>query len=139
MLPLLQCALADTARWPWPRGLDFDLRRGISKGGLQIAYHPCMENCIALKDPVCGMPVTIRSFHQSEHKGHLFYFCSARCKAKFSGNALRYCGELATTDFEQVVDEQVRVAQPPAAKWHRGWWLAFAGLLALVMGGLWMV
>ena len=36
-----------------------------------------------LKDPVCGMGVTDQSLHSAEHEGHLFYFCSAKCRSKF--------------------------------------------------------
>ncbi|WP_200963954.1 heavy metal translocating P-type ATPase [Acidovorax sp. Root219] len=36
-----------------------------------------------LKDPVCGMDVTNQSHHSAEHEGHPFYFCSAKCRAKF--------------------------------------------------------
>ncbi|MDO8345992.1 MAG: heavy metal-binding domain-containing protein, partial [Cellvibrio sp.] len=39
-----------------------------------------------LKDPVCGMSVTEQSEHRYQHKGHLYYFCSAHCKIKFSTN-----------------------------------------------------
>ncbi len=77
------------------------------------------------------MPVTTRSFHHSEHMGQLFYFCGAGCKAQFAANTLRYTAAPATNDPEQAV-------QQPAGKWHMGWWLALVGLVALVMGGLWM-
>lgn len=36
-----------------------------------------------LKDPVCGMGVTERSHHSTEHEGNRYYFCSAKCKTSF--------------------------------------------------------
>ena len=43
-----------------------------------------------LKDPVCGMTVTVQSPHGFEHAGSNFYFCSAGCKAKFAANPAKY-------------------------------------------------
>ncbi len=48
----------------------------------------------ALKDPVCGMAVTEQSPHRLEHAGHPYYFCSAKCRAKFAGRA----GEVRAPD-----------------------------------------
>ena len=47
----------------------------------------------AVKDPVCGMSVTERSFHHSTHKGQTFFFCSPKCKVKFDANPMQYMGE----------------------------------------------
>ncbi len=44
----------------------------------------------SLKDPVCGMAVTERSAHHAEHDGRPYYFCSAKCLAKFSAEPSRY-------------------------------------------------
>jgi Cu+-exporting ATPase len=44
----------------------------------------------ALKDPVCGMTVTAQSPHQTQHEGKAFYFCSAKCLAKFSAEPGTY-------------------------------------------------
>jgi YHS domain-containing protein len=95
-----------------------------------------MENSIALKDPVCGMAVTNKSFHQSEHMGHLFYFCGAKCKARFVANAPRYSGESAVVAGVAVPADTA--VPPPGARWHRGWLLVPAVLLALVLAGLWL-
>jgi Cu+-exporting ATPase len=43
-----------------------------------------------LKDPVCGMNVTEQSPHSLKHAGKMFYFCSARCKGKFTENPSQY-------------------------------------------------
>ena len=37
----------------------------------------------ALKDPVCGMPVTTQSQYTALHEGHNYYFCSAKCQGRF--------------------------------------------------------
>ena len=43
-----------------------------------------------LKDPVCGMAVTEQSPHHVEHEGRPYYFCSAKCQAKFMAEPGRY-------------------------------------------------
>lgn len=46
------------------------------------------------RDPVCGMtvdPATAR--HHSEHQGHTWQFCSARCREKFEADPEQYLGE----------------------------------------------
>src|SRR5262249_44781859 len=45
-------------------------------------------------DPVCGMqvdPTTAK--HRFEHDGHMFHFCSARCREKFVAAPARYLNE----------------------------------------------
>ena len=44
----------------------------------------------ALKDPVCGMTVTEQSAHRLEHEGQRYYFCSAKCQAKFGAEPQKY-------------------------------------------------
>lgn len=48
------------------------------------------NNSEKLKDPVCGMNVTEQSPHSLQHSGRMFYFCSARCKGKFTENPSQY-------------------------------------------------
>ena len=43
-----------------------------------------------LKDPVCGMTVTDQSRHRAEHEGHPYYFCNAKCLARFTAEPARY-------------------------------------------------
>ncbi|MGQ0699469.1 MAG: heavy metal translocating P-type ATPase [Panacagrimonas sp.] len=50
----------------------------------------------ALKDPVCGMTVTVQSPHRLESEGTPIYFCSAKCKTKFAAEPARY--RLAPSD-----------------------------------------
>ena len=52
------------------------------------AEHPGPEG--SLKDPVCGMTVTVSSPHHHEHDGRAYYFCSARCRAKFVADPAKY-------------------------------------------------
>jgi len=47
--------------------------------------HPApVASTADLKDPVCGMTVTEQSPHHAEHEGRAYYFCSAKCLAKFA-------------------------------------------------------
>jgi Cu+-exporting ATPase len=41
-------------------------------------------------DPVCGMTVKPESPHASDYQGALYRFCSAKCKAKFDAEPVRY-------------------------------------------------
>jgi Cu+-exporting ATPase len=43
-----------------------------------------------LKDPVCGMTVTETSPHRLGHAGRTYYFCSAKCQAKFGADPQQY-------------------------------------------------
>jgi Cu+-exporting ATPase len=42
-----------------------------------------------LKDPVCGMTVTEKSFYHLERQGQTHYFCGPNCKARFAAHGLR--------------------------------------------------
>ena len=47
----------------------------------------------AMKDPVCGMSVDPHTAkHRREHGGRAYYFCSARCAAKFEAEPETYLG-----------------------------------------------
>src|SRR5881296_4131658 len=43
-----------------------------------------------LKDPVCGMAVTVQSPHRHDHAGKPYYFCSAHCREKFIAGPQHY-------------------------------------------------
>lgn len=45
-----------------------------------------------LKDPVCGMAVTMQSVHHSDHMGRKFFFCGPKCKTKFDASPMLYMG-----------------------------------------------
>ena len=62
----------------------------------------------ALKDPVCGMAVTTDSPNTLEHDGKPYYFCSARCKAKFVADPMTYLRK-------QTVGADTEVPAPVAA------------------------
>ena len=49
-----------------------------------------------LKDPVCGMTVTVQSKHFLDHKGQPVYFCSASCKEKFATDPAKYLDKVST-------------------------------------------
>ena len=51
---------------------------------------PGAADDLSLKDPVCGMSVTIRSPHMAVHEGTRVYFCSAGCKTRFLANPAQY-------------------------------------------------
>src|SRR5215813_923316 len=45
----------------------------------------------SVNDPVCGMAVDLASAtHHCEHGGRRYFFCSARCRARFRAAPLRY-------------------------------------------------
>ncbi len=56
------------------------------------AHHPPRPPgaTAGLKDPVCGMTVTEQSPHHALHEGRPYYFCSAKCLAKFSAEPDKY-------------------------------------------------
>jgi Cu+-exporting ATPase len=49
----------------------------------------------ALKDPVCGMTVTMESPHKAEHAGRPYWFCSAGCRTKFLTEPQKYLALVA--------------------------------------------
>jgi Cu+-exporting ATPase len=52
-------------------------------------HHP--EPPAAARDPVCGMTVDAeKAEHRTEHAGHSYLFCSARCRDKFTAEPARY-------------------------------------------------
>jgi Cu+-exporting ATPase len=47
-----------------------------------------------VRDPVCGMTVDPhKTPHRQEHSGRTYYFCSARCRDKFSTEPAKYLGQ----------------------------------------------
>jgi len=55
---------------------------------VQAKVNPAAER--QFKDPVCGMEVSERTPHVSTHEGRQVYFCSAKCKAKFEAEPMKY-------------------------------------------------
>lgn len=73
-----------------------------------VGYRLQVMEEIAL-DPVCGMKVKVATAaHTAEHAGHRHYFCSAKCRAKFTAEPARW---LAPKPAEAVA----RPASPPGA------------------------
>jgi Cu+-exporting ATPase len=77
-----------------------------------------------LKDPICGMAVTDKSFYHLEHEGVRHYFCGNKCKARFATRMGHFAGEAAA---KLATDS----GQAPMRKLHWAWWLLLAGLVAL--------
>ena len=53
-------------------------------------HHPPPGAARSLEDPVCGMAVSESSPHRLAHGGRTYYFCSARCQAKFTAEPARF-------------------------------------------------
>ena len=64
---------------------------------------------LGLKDPVCGMGVTEQSHHSTEHEGNRYYFCSAKCKARFVEAPQKF---LSTPISESTHQPEPEAAQP---------------------------
>ncbi|MDD2180455.1 heavy metal translocating P-type ATPase [Acidovorax sp. D2M1] len=64
---------------------------------------------VGLKDPVCGVGVTEQSHHSTEHEGHPYYFCSAKCKARFMEAPQKF---LSTPISESAPQSEPEAAQP---------------------------
>jgi len=60
-----------------------------------------------LKDPVCGMAVTIQSPHTTVHDGISVYFCSSNCKAKFLASPAKYPGPAAANPYPVLESKAV--------------------------------
>ena len=67
----------------------------------------------ALKDPVCGMTVTPKSFHSLEYAGQRVFFCSARCKERFVANPTQFMA--GPTALVATAADPVGATPPPAA------------------------
>src|SRR6516164_6584194 len=53
-------------------------------------HHP-PDPPAAEHDPVCGMTVDpAKAKHRAEHAGHSYFFCSAKCREKFTADPSRY-------------------------------------------------
>jgi P-type Cu+ transporter len=62
---------------------------------VSVAVHesPHAGDAGAMKDPVCGMSVDPHTAkHRREHGGRTYYFCAARCAAKFEVEPEKYLG-----------------------------------------------
>jgi Cu+-exporting ATPase len=94
-----------------------------------------MESNCVLKDPVCGMTVTDKSFHHLERQGQSYFFCGTKCKTRFAKQGERFAGQsLAPTPAPATQPESAVAHWTPAR-------LLSAGLLLvlLVSLGLWLI
>ena len=62
-----------------------------------------------MKDPICGMTVTDRSFHYLEQRGQIRYFCGPCCKARFATHGSR--NRLASIRLGWVISLLKRAVQ----------------------------
>ena len=53
------------------------------------------------------MTVTPLSTHRAEHMGHSYFFCSAKCKAKFDANPMQYIGTPAAAPSQPFAEQPV--------------------------------
>ena len=90
-----------------------------------------MESNCVLKDPVCGMTVTDKSFHHLERQGQSYFFCGTKCKSRFASQGDRFVSQTPALVTQQ---ESASEGWTPAR-------LLTAGLLlmALVSIGLWLM
>ena len=68
-------------------------KSGCCSGAADQAPSPDQSGAAAQKvtDPVCGMSVNrTTAAHRADHDGEEYYFCSARCRAKFVADPDRY-------------------------------------------------
>jgi Cu+-exporting ATPase len=87
-----------------------------------------------LKDPVCGMTVTDKSFYHVEQQGQTYYFCGAKCRSRFASDGMRHTGGavLAKANGADKAAPQRGVA------WRARWSLSLALLAALLISGYWL-
>ena len=87
-----------------------------------------------LKDPVCGMSVTDKSFHHAEQDGRLYYFCGAKCKARFIESGRHPLPGAAGPGVWASL-----VAWLRRLKWSLGWALSLALLATLLLASRWIL
>ncbi len=50
-----------------------------------------------MKDPVCGMTVTVQSAHRQDYQGQSYFFCGPRCRARFADNPSQFLSGAAVS------------------------------------------
>ncbi len=92
--------------------------KDMTQGEVPSVVKPAGAYDLSLKDPVCGMSVTIRSPHMAMHKGTPVYFCSAGCKTKFLANPAKYsivpaqCPRILCTGNQSCSDQARSIRVP---------------------------
>jgi len=64
-----------------------------------------VENKTELKDPVCGMSVTLDSEFHANYQGEMWHFCSQHCKHKFVQHPQAYTGESLQVQHDEACDD----------------------------------
>ncbi len=68
-----------------------------------------------LKDPVCDMTVTAQSPHHLEHAGRPYYFCGAKCLAKFTAEPAKFVQTGAVAPHASPAAAPITAALAPEA------------------------
>lgn len=100
-----------------------------------MAQNGAMVSNSVLKDPVCGMTVTDKSFHRLEHQGHSYFFCGTKCKTRFAARLDHYSGQSPA----QPPMQDSASARWPLAMTPGRLLVAAVLLMALVCAGLWLM
>jgi YHS domain-containing protein len=106
-----------------------------SDGKNFMAQNGTMESQSVLKDPVCGMTVTHKSFHHLEHQGQSYFFCGTKCKTRFAARLDQYT---SPSPAQAPLQDQAPAPWLLGAKPGR-LLLAAVLLMALVSLGLWLM
>ena len=62
-------------------------------------------------DPVCGMPLNkALAASQSEHGGHVYYFCVKECQEKFAAEPMLYLMAAPKQGVSQLVTRESEVS-----------------------------
>lgn len=69
----------------------------VAQSGCTDQHRHVPEAGAAIKDPVCGMLVNEQLPHFADYGGRTYYFCSARCQAKFQAEPARYATPAGST------------------------------------------
>jgi Cu+-exporting ATPase len=89
--PWLRPTCAFNPRVPiWPKEKLMDMHVNLPGSTAERQADRPGDEPAGLKDPVCGMTVSSKSFHTLEREGRPYYFCSAGCKGKFAANPSAY-------------------------------------------------
>lgn len=95
----MKCALSRKVRPELTVGGLAPLDPEAKAPGNGLARH-ASDATQALRDPVCGMPVTAQSEHDHQlvPGGPTYYFCSAHCKARFIANPNQFLTSMQAGD-----------------------------------------
>ena len=76
------------------------------------------QDAASLKDLVCGMTVTQQSPHWLQHEGRPYYFCSAKCQAKFAYEPGKYIAPTPTVAIQATLPVKAETATSYTCPMH---------------------